>query len=55
VATLAKCHALDAMGAARPMGAFSMGVCVDWGLSQRLVFIKSSVPVQQKLPLSAEF
>jgi len=25
---------LGAMGAAHPMGAFSTGVCVDWGLSQ---------------------
>jgi len=30
---------LGATGTARPMGAFSMGVRVDWGLSQRPVRI----------------
>jgi len=34
VATLAKRHALGATGAARPMGALSTGVRVDWSLSQ---------------------
>jgi len=37
VATLATRHALGATGAARPMGAFSTGVRVDWGISQQPV------------------